>query len=377
MSSVTAKEMPSISAFLVAGFCGGLVGLCKPMYGLIPAIFWCVAILLNPAGGWRDRLTFVISRGAAFAGGVVIPLAAAAWYFQIYGVLDVALRTMFEYPARVLAQKHDGYGMLLQGLKWCALMAGPMMALALAGATLAVRTGKSSWSVSLVTWLVAGLILVFAQGMWWEYHYLLILTPMGLLALKAIETIILQLEQLQPRIANPSNRLLVAVCIFMAFSVYPASLITRTAWLQLYGFAIEPADRLAWQSVRHLEYQKAFDETRFLHDTSSSRGDIYVFGNPITYRFAGRHQAIPQQGWSIKVYLPEQWTVIEEQLATSKPAYVFVAANKKEHLQDRGVNILDLLNRDYRILRQSANGTWHERNPLMTESLTVQSNTAR
>ncbi len=371
MCPFNAGRMPSTAAFFFAGICGGLIGLCKPMYGLIPVAIWFWAILLNPADGFRNRLWLAISRGVFFATGVFIPLAAAGWYFHSFGVLDVALRTMFEYPARVLAQKKNDYEMLAQGLTWCALMAGPMMAFALIGSILAVRSGRCAFSVSLVTWLIVGLLLVFAQGMWWEYHYLLLLTPLALLALKAIETIILQLEKLQPRFKSPSHRMLVAVCIAVAFSAYPATLVYRTARLRLFGFAIQSEDRLAYQSMRHLEYRKAIEETRFLHAAGSRCGDIYVFGNPVIYRFAGRHQAVPQQGWAIKVYLPEQWSAMKRQLASAKPVFIFVAANRKEQLLEHSADIVELLNDDYQVISETPNGTWHELGRMATESITV------
>lgn len=361
MCPLNERSASSSIPFVVAGILGGLTGLFKPLYGLLPASFWLCAILTMPVEGFLNRLRLAIKQGAAFALGVSLPLGLAALYFWNQQALASAIKTMFIDPPAVLAQKTDGYGMLVQGIRWFFVMYGPLIPLTFAAAVWSVRNDRSGFSLSLVAWTVAGLLLIMIQRMWWEYHYLLILAPMGLLSLRAIDKFIAYVSMLDGRWMTRKDRLAAICTCLLLFSTWPVLTLYRIAVLSQFGFAWTSEDTLRYQQRQHPEYVFAEEETRFLRSPDAIDGNIYVFGNPIYYHFADRHQAIPPQGWSIKVYLPDQWSGIVRQLKSSRPGYIYVANNKHEQLQKVSTDVLNLLATHYIPTNRTNHGTWYER----------------
>jgi hypothetical protein len=84
-----------------------------------------------------------------------------------------------------------------------------------------------------------------------------------------------------------------------------------------------------------------------------------VFGNPIYYRLSGRDQAISLHGWSLELYLPEQWARLREELDSARPPYVFVAADNRELIPARSPETARFLAEHYTVLRESGEGVWY------------------
>ncbi|MBL8816249.1 MAG: hypothetical protein JNL58_09475 [Planctomyces sp.] len=355
------KSGRSYLPYIAAGILGGLIGLFKPLYGILPALFWVCSMLTLPVNGLKHRFRLAVEYGVAFAFGVLIPLALAAAYFRDQQALAAAIRTMFIDPPAVLAQKTDGYGMLVQGVRWFFNMYGPLIPLTFAGTIFTIRHDRSGFGLSLIVWTVAGFLLILIQRMWWEYHYLLILSPMGLLSVRTLDRAFAFFGTLETSWCRRRNRITAFCTCLLLFSTWPVLTLHRVAVLSQFGFAWSPEDTLRYQQRQHPEYAAAEQETRFLHNPETVDDSLYVFGNPIYYHFANRCQAIPQQGWSIKVYLPDQWSEIVSQLKTNQPGHIFVANNKHEQLQKVSAETLNLLSTSYSMTSQSVHGTWYRR----------------
>ncbi len=168
-----------------------------------------------------------------------------------------------------------------------------------------------------------------------------------------------RLPALGPEVASRKGRVVVSACLSLLFLPAAASLVQKVVPLAQHGFAWGPDRRFAYQCRTDDNYRRAATETAFLAEPGSRPGPIYVFGNPIYYRLAGRDQAIALHGWSLELYLPEQWVRLREQLAEARPPYIFVATDTRDLIPARSPETTRFLEQNYEVLRKSDEGVWY------------------
>lgn len=346
--------------FFAAGISAGCVAMFKPIYGLIPAGMWCVSVLFASQSAGKSIRTSIVKSGVAFSAGVLVPLLISACYFHWHGILGTALKTLFIFPTQILLRKTGGYGDLLRGWKWFAMVAGPLVAISIPESIRQFRRGTDAFSLNLVLWAILGLVLILAQRMWWEYHYLLLLPPLSLLGLQALDTLMMRSGDIEVCSRCVPERRLLFLGLCALFFQHPVQISLRTAALSKHNFATSEQNRRYYQSSQNPEYRYAQEAADFLSQSKARNGTIQVFGNPLIYRFSNRLPTIPEQTAAIKVYNSAQWFSMVTKLRQYEPVYIFIDRIKQHQLLKIDSGLVELLADQYEKIHEDQNGTWYE-----------------
>jgi hypothetical protein len=349
-------------SLFLSGLMGGVVLQFKFVLAPILFCFWLTAFLSSAR---RKKTTFA---GELLHGilpilmGALIPALVVLLWFARMNDLGPLLYTTFKYPLLVARElpKLDRTGALLTGFQWFLGNFAPLVALGFVGGWLAFVRSADLMTINLGLWVVVGFGLILLQRYsWWEYHYFLLLVPLSILTVKAIEIVWDALRARRAVSRSPREQLAFAIFLTMLFSPVLDSWTMLGLRLARHKFALAPAERLRFQRSLNPAYESATTSVAFLSQQSSLPGDIFVFGSPVYYRMAGRNQAVAIVGSMPDLLLPEQWTELKEQLAKALPPYIYVADDQVEFQKTRAPGMVQFINNNYRFLHTDCAGTWY------------------
>jgi hypothetical protein len=356
-----AAEVPSHRTLF--GFLSGLMAAAVLLFKLvflpIPLCFWMVA-------WWFSRKkseTFQALLVALI--GLLLPLAAVAGYFAVHGALPEFWYANFVWPVRALGKLPlAGPGRLHESIQFFLDGFAPLLALAFIGAWRAFRGKRDPLGISLMLWVLVGMLVILVQRRsWWPHHFLLFVAPLGILATQGIDFLWVQAERIS--FDRIMAKLVFACILLLLFSpvIYPTA--ADAMLLAQYRFALTRESRLAFQCrYPGTQYLQSSDYA-FLGEPGSLPGPIYVAGSSLFYYLSGRLPAVPQSA-GVDDFLPEQWTKIAHDLAVSRPNYVLISAKDKGFFEKFSPETLLMLQHDYNILREDPAGVWYvRRNPLL------------
>jgi hypothetical protein len=363
-STPPAKAQRRAWRFVLSGAAGAVVLLFKLMFLPIIATFWLTAII-NAVSRERQPLVGTIASVAIPVSlGLLVPLCLVVAYFAWFGTLPLVYQTFFEYPPRIVMELPASLRLypLLGGLFWFVINFAPLTALALTGTLLSLRQRPDRVTVNLVLWCVVGLGMILLQRRsWWEYHYLLLFVPIGLLAIRALDVLWTLGHEWVPSTDAGFMRLTFLAGLLLMFAPVPAAWLRKCYWLADHRFALTPERHMAYRDRFNPEYRIIRAEVAFLAQPDSRPGDIYVCGSPLYYYESGRGQAGTINGWALELLLPEQWEQLARELQEHRPPYIFVSKGYENLVRAR-LPMVRMLANNYRELRRSNAGVWYELN---------------
>ena len=366
--AVRATEAPGRRGryLLLSGAMGGVVLMLKLVFAPILVAIWLMAL-------WRMESLRDVPRGRGpklipgrLAGalltliaGTLIAFAPLMAYFVTSPALRLFWATTFIYPGQALSQLHTfRIHYLLSGLRWFCFTWSPLLVLTIVGLRAAARRGVDPLCAMLGLWLAVGFFVLMIQSLsYWEYQYLLLMVPVGLLAAYGLDAIWNGIER-------PVARVAVALALLAIPHWY---LVHKTAALAKHHFALAPADRAAYQAEVSFDraIPRILDDAGFLMRPDARPGAIWVMGNPLIYWLTGREQAVPRNGASFIEYATApEWALLTESLEKAQPSYVFVSESYLPMIArstDKCAGFLNWLATDYRVVRRSREGFWFER----------------
>lgn len=345
----------------LSGFMGGMVLLFKFLFLPVLLSFWVVTIIYVLAQKRGPYLRSLISIITPTALGTLLPLLVVFSYFAWHGTLSILSYTFFEYPSRAIRELPSAdIGRLLSGLRWFINWSAPLMALGFIGAFASLRSRRELVTVNLILWFVLGLGVIVVQRLsWWEYHYMLLFVPLGILAAKGLDVLWRSIKGERIGFSAWTIRLAGGLSLSLLFSPILVSLALKGLSLARHRFTFNREQRLNYQSKISTPYQKGLQEVAFLSEPGSLPGNIYVCGNPVLYILSGRSQAIASNGWMLELFLPEQWTRMTEELKVFKPPYLFISAEYPEIIESRSPQTARFIEENYQLLRKSDAGAWY------------------
>lgn len=356
---------PRARAFL-SGAMAGIVVLFKPQFLPIAAGFWVLAAVLGPGTGARTRA------GRAFASlmpsfGLLTVLAPVLVVYAVTGGLHALWWTFWEYPLYI--NSHWGgwrFPVLVDGLGWFLHRCAPLLGLAALGAWSDLRGPNRLLTANLLFWVVMGSVVILVQRIsWWQYHYLLLLVPLGWLAARGTVRLWALLAHVGARGDGRAFVGLRIATIALLFAGIIGSGAARAALLVHERLAWAPMDRVRYQMRAGKAYAAAHPETAFLRQPRSLSGPIFVIGGPEYYYLSGRAQAgHPRGNRFFRLLSPGEWNRLAEALAAEPPTYVFV---QRDHLEmvlspaKATARFRRFLGEHYRERSSSPAGVWYVR----------------
>ena len=350
---------------VVSGLLGGVVLVFKMALLPIVAMFWAVGGVDWAARGRRSLLVFV---ALVTAGAIVAPLLVVL-HLAAHGTLGDAAWTFFRYPREAIALTPIRWYQLVAGASWFVARFAPLVALALIGSSsVSLRSGPDRLTLAMMLWVVLGAGVILGQVIsWWEYHYLLLVVPLGLLATKGIDLLWPSLDAAATRRARTVRRAAALASLVVLFLPALAGPLVRARLLVANGLALRPAARERYQDELSEEYASVRREVVTLPRGTPPQRDLYVFGTPVYYFLADREPPISLlASWFTST--PELWDRLFRDLDAARPAHVLVDPRAMDAVRNRSPSVATyiddigaFLDRSYAIERTTPAGVWYVR----------------
>lgn len=338
---------------LLSGFAGGIVLIFKFIFLLILLSFWLTLLIYSVVIKRQKIKKVFVEICLSIFLGIIFPILFFVSYFAWFNSLSILYQTFFLYPPRIAANFGFNKSRLIWGLKWFLQSFSPLLLMGVLTIDVSMRKGKNLLTLLLFLWCVSGLGVIFLQR-WsmWEYHYLLLFVPVGILATKGLDILWQPFKEL-------SYRITIILTLLLLLSPFIYTLTKKSAVLVQNNFALTEDTRLKYQTVLRPIYSSLRSEADIISQPTSLPGKIYVAGDPSIYYLSGRTQAISLNGWSLEYFLPEQWPELLEQLDSSKPPYIYIDSTYQAIIKKTFPKMLEFLSQRYRILQQNNKGIWY------------------
>ncbi|MDZ8221487.1 hypothetical protein [Nostoc sp. ChiVER01] len=351
--SFQSKGKQRFILLLLSGFIGGIVLLFKLIFLLILLSFWLTILMYSVLIKQQNIQKIFVEVCLPIFLGVIFPLLVVASYFAWFNSFSIVYKTFFIDPPLIIANSALNKKDLISGVKWFLQNFYPLGLIAIVAIDTSLRKSKNILTWLLVAWCIFGLSVIALQyKALWEYHFLLLFVPIGILATKGLDILWGYLKEL----SSPFPTMLL---IFLLFLPLSSTLIKKSVTLVNNNFALTENTRLKYQTVFRKKYPSLHSEANFISQSGSVAGEIYVAGDPAIYYFSGRTQATILRGWALEYFLPEQWLTLVEQLDSSKPPYIFIDYEPQKIIKENFPKLLEFVEQKYQILRQSNNGIWY------------------
>ena len=354
---VEARRKSSKRLAIVSGVFGGIVLVFKLIFAVVLAGLVFAAIFSMRATVPRSVLR---STMAPWFVGLLIPVSAVVGYAVLHTTETMTFKTTFVIPIQVLltAEMHAPVARLTDSSVRFLLYFRGLILLALIGLFAVDRTSREAkmWRSICIAWIICDAIVIAIQiSSWWQYHFLLLVPPVGILATLGLAFIF------RNGLAGYRRALVsLAVAGIVAYVAVPLPQGAIGTILRVgQERPFESAGALERYRIgTNSEYADALEDSAVAQRRASG-ATVYVFGDPLIYVDSGAAQAIAMNSWGIQLFTPALWRRTVSELCETRPAYVFVFDRFLRRLQsgDHGTTMA-LLSRDYARTERTKDGQW-------------------
>ena len=235
----------------IAGFAGAVVVLLKFLFIIIVFGIWIAVALTS-----RSRRT---PAGSAFgdtiavACGFLIPLVVAIGYFSVHHAIAPLVQTTFVLPLQMFGHlPRQGVNVLVSDVSWFVPRFSPIIVLGVVGAWAAMRSSGNALQFGLLAWILLALLVIVMQTQsWWQYHFMLLFVPLGVLAAYGLDAALLLIAKQRVMPAAAANTVVFLVLLLLFFPSLTA-LARKAHQLQSAGFAANPAGQKRFYETENI-----------------------------------------------------------------------------------------------------------------------------
>ncbi len=335
------------SLLFLSGLNGGIVLLFKQMLIGIPFAFWlCVFYFLF----FRKDSRQIVKNIGVILLGLLIPISIVTLYFAQNDSLSIWLYTTFIYPyqAAIFVTGGDRTQVLINGLIWFFKSYFPVISLTFVFLLLKIKKRREISAnqflfLGCLLWTFLGFIIILLQRhSWWEYHYSLLMLPLGILAVKGLEHLFEQLKNYR----KPFWK--IAVLAIIMFLFIPTARRFNHKLSQYFQIETVKIGQTELQvKGDNLEnYRSISAETAFLL-TENPKPKIFVMADPLYYYLSNSSPAISSNGWMPTLFTEVEWQKLNREMAEKKPKYVFLEKILIQLIEEKNLEFIRILNKNY------------------------------
>ena len=340
-------------------------GLCAAAALAFKLLFVIVVLALVGAAVATARAALVRRALAplalAWLAGLLLPAAIFACYAVAHATVATTLRTTFVIPVQVLltTEMHAPASRLADSAMRFLLYFRGAIALAAIGFFGVGRTSERAraWRTICGAWIAAdGCVIAIQLSSWWQYHFLLLIPPVGILAAFGVAFLV---RLGRASVARAAVALAVGGAVaYVAVPLPQGAIAVVERVIRERPFASAGALE-AYRIATNGEYADAFADAAPARRFAST-ASVYVFGDPLIYVDAGTGQAIAMNSWAIQLFTPGLWKRTVRELCERLPDDIFVYDRfvPRLHDGDGGAAML-LLDRAYRRTDRTPGGRWY------------------
>lgn len=364
------------SLVFLSGICGGIVVLFKLLFIIILFFFWfffliyCYSLLFR-----TDKKQRLVINGLITL-GFLTPIVLVIFYFANNDSLSILWYSTFVYPygAAFSVTEGDRSQVFKDGIVWFFKFYFPIIALTIIFLLLKIKSLFTGWLkekrfdlnpqsflfLGLIIWTFSGFAVILIQPFsWWEYHYSLLMLPLGILAVKGLEELFEKLKNKSSFIWKTST----VVIIMLLFIPTARRLAHKTTqYSQVTTVKIGQKElRITGSNIEN--YNLITAETKFL-TAENQRSRIFVISDPLYYYLSNSTPAISSNGWMPNLFTDVEWRKLNYEMQAQKPEYVFVEKSLIQLIQGKNPEFLNTLYNNYTIYSTSDKGLFFKLNEL-------------
>ncbi|MBK9165420.1 MAG: hypothetical protein IPM21_16230 [Acidobacteria bacterium] len=310
------------------------------------------------------------------AAAIIALFLVKYWYD---GILDEIIYSTFQYPQQAVAA-HAGaerLSTLANSVVWFALTFAPLILLTSVfgllttirrfrtqgnetrgGKTKATRDVRSIYTWCFCVWLVVGLFVLIMQATsWWAYHFMLFVVPLGFLALRGMDEMILLIDSRHwaHRRTAAAIFTVATVITISIFNVFTVRAVKSSLMPRDFGYEnglVGPIGD-SWEV-----YRKVIDQSRAA-GLQSGGSDIWACAEPHYYYLNDKIPPISSNGWMPEFFVEGQWRKLEEEITKSRPENLVLYPFCLELIRKNTPTTYELIVREYDLVLNSENVLWY------------------
>ena len=340
------RRQRRLGFFFASGVATAVVLAFKIIFLPIVVALWTAAIVAC-LPRQRSSIAFFTKAFLAAATGCALACLLVVAFFARAGTLEIALQTWFALPPRIVKEiPHESISSLLASIRWFVHRFAGMIVLAVVGTISVARHKPDAFALGAIAWLASGVFVILIQvTSWFQYQWLLLAAPLGMLATLGVQALYAYARSVRTPFFW---RIVASLAIAVAAIALPAQMLLKDIVpLAKNGLAVTPESRERYRDSVAPVYKALRADARYAIGT----GDVYVIGDPTFYVVSKRLQPIQLNGSSVRLFLPEQWALLERELATARPTYIY-----RSHGVEIASRVATELSANYRLVHRGVLG---------------------
>ena len=266
---------PSAIHLSLSGFLGAIVLLFKFVFFPIVLSVWAIALIYvsTHIEDAKAKPRLVLQWVLFIALGLSLPLLTTAGYFALHGALHELLWVTFEYPRRAVTLLYERrFNVLRSGHFWFLQRCAPSMALAVVALCPSTVKRLDPLNRNLLLWIICGSAVIQLQVLsWWSYHYVLLFTPLGILAARGVDTLWTHARNQWIELSRLRIALSLAMAIGFLYSPVLYALGYNTLDALRQGVPVTKSQLRKIQISRdESSYREMLEDVQFLNEPSSA-----------------------------------------------------------------------------------------------------------
>ncbi|CAN5468249.1 hypothetical protein BH20ACI1_BH20ACI1_26630 [soil metagenome] len=368
-------ENPDKKSFLfLSGLFGGIVLTFKLLFILILAVFWLVFLLY-----FRKEPKKMLVFSGLILSGLILPIASVIVYFALNNALYELWYVTFIYPSNVVMMETrmaNRSGQLKDGLVWFFKSYFPVISLTFFFLLLNLRnifkvrqnkiefilTGKNFIFSGLLIWAIFGFAVILMQRLsWWEYHYSLLMIPLGILAVKCVGNIF-EIIRTNPKFGRKTLfYILSAVLIMPLFIPTARRLADRIRQFNKIESVKIGTRELRITGAAAEDYKSISADTEFLR-TENPKARIFVFSNPLYYYLSDTPPFFSSNGAMSDMFTDAEWEKLNREMSEKLPDYIFVEPRFIPMIAKEDPTFINILDNNYSVYITGDRGSFYKLN---------------
>jgi hypothetical protein len=367
------------SLLLLSGLFGGIVVTFKLMFIAIIFAFWfCLFVYCCFLFSKKDTKQILASFGFIFL-GLLLPITAVIFYFLQNDAFGDLWYTTFVYPYNAVnsVTKMENRNRVLEdGLIWFLKSYFPVVSLTLLLILLKVKSFFVSWRheenfalrrenflfVSLFAWVFSGFAVILIQRLsWWEYHYSLLMIPLGILAVKCVEKLLAEIK-IDSKLSRKSRAyMLMTVMIALLFVPTTRRLADKIRQSRQTEMIKIGSTQFGVTGNASEDYKSISADVAFL-TKENPKPKIFIVSNPLYYYLSDSPPPFASNGAMSDMFTDFEWKRLDREMSEKPPKYIFIETRFIKLIEEASPSFINTLNKNYSIWTVSARGSFYKRN---------------
>jgi hypothetical protein len=265
---------------------------------------------------------------------------------------------------------------LVSGLVWFFKSYFPVISLTILLLLLNLRSHFTEWQKNktfelktenflfsgLFIWGIFGFVVILMQRLsWWEYHYSLLMLPLGILAVKSIERLF-EAIRINPQLQRKTLFYIISAVLIMLFFIPTA----RRLADRIHQFNNIETVKIGTKELKitgaGLEDYKSISADIAFLTKENPKAPIFVVSNPLYYYLSDTPPLFSSNGAMSDMFTAYEWKKLNSEMSAKPPEYIFIESRFIKMIKGSSPTFIYTLNKNYSVYSMGSRGIFYKLN---------------